>query len=159
MKKKISLSILGLLLFTAIYAQNDSLQVFLSGNVENFFLEHSSTAYHQQNLSDFMSRKQYLEYRLNHTPYLKNISLFQDIFNYLPVNFVDKYYMNDIHLMSVFNFVDFKVNLQNPDYLIFSIPINSWDVTWKNFWKPNTYFKSWFSHPKGTKNVTEEERF
>jgi hypothetical protein len=158
MKKKISLALLCLLMFSAGYAVEDSLHVFISDHLENYFLKQSETAYRQKNLSDLMSRKEYLEYKLNHTPYLRNISIFKNLIDYLPVNFIDKYYMSDIHLMSVYNFVDLKFNMQNPDYLMFSIPLNKWDITWKNFWKPNTYLKSWFNNQKGRNNDLEKKR-
>ena len=158
MKKKISFGLLLLIMLSAVHAVEDSLHVFISDDLENYFLKHSETAYRQQNLSELMSRKEYLEYKLSHTPYLKNISIFKNLIDYIPVNFIDKYYMSDIHLMSVYNFVDLKYNFKKPDYLMFSIPLNKWNITWKNFWKPNTYFKNWFSKQKGSQNDLEKER-
>ncbi|HCX73646.1 MAG TPA: hypothetical protein DHM37_08005 [Candidatus Cloacimonas sp.] len=154
MKKKISLVIL--VIFVSVWAQNDSLNVFTSPHLENYFLQHTNSIYRQNNLSSLLSRKEYLEYKLNHTPYINDITLFKNIVDYVPINFIDRYYINDIYLMSFFNFVDLKINLQNPEYLKFNIPLDRWNVNRKNFWKPSTYFKSWFSKPEGEKNVKEK---
>ncbi|MDY6915063.1 MAG: hypothetical protein SVM86_01930 [Candidatus Cloacimonadota bacterium] len=143
MKKKINL-LLIMFFALAIFAQQDTLNVFLSEELENYFLFHTSNTFKKQNLSDILSRREYLEYKLNHSPYLKNITFIHNILDYVPIELIDKYYVQDIELMSLYNFIDLKVNLQNPDYIMFSLPLDKWDITWKNFLNPKTYYKSWF---------------